>query len=63
MKLLDKWVMEAIEELTSPFTVDEVRDKIIAKKGLSKIIGSNTQIASYCKRYAYRVNTATYRRK
>lgn len=63
MKLIEKWVLEAIQELTSPFTVDEVRDKIISKKGLSKLIGNNAQIASYCKRYAYRVNTATYRRK
>ena len=63
MKLIEKWVLEAIQELTSPFTVDEVRDKIVSKKGLSKMIGSNTQIASYCKRHAYWVNTSTYRRK
>jgi len=63
MKLIEKWVMESINNLSVTFTVEEVRDSIISKKGKSIIIGSNTQLASYCRRYGYRVGPMTYRRK
>ena len=63
MKLIEKWVIEAINDLNVVFTVEEVRDMIISKKGNSLHIGSNTQLASYFRRYGYRVGPMTYRRK
>jgi hypothetical protein len=63
MKLIEKWVMESINSLNTTFTVEEVRDNIISKKGNSLIIGSNTQLASYCRRHGYRIGPMTYRRK
>ena len=63
MKLIEKWVIEAINDLNVIFTVEEVRDRIISKKGKSLLIGSNTQIASYCSRHGNRIDRMTYRRK
>ena len=62
MKLLERWIFEAMQELVEPFTISEIRDSIISKKGRSNFIGSDTQIAAYCRRYGYKVSRSTYRR-
>jgi len=63
MKLLERWIYETMSEFNGVFTIDQLRDKIVAKKGNSIYIGSNTQIASYCKKYGTLVAPKTYRRK
>jgi len=63
MKILERWIYEIVKTMDGDFTIDEVKDKIINKKGKSNLIGSNSQLASYCRRYADRVSESTYRRR
>ena len=63
MKLIEKWILEAMETLKGEFTLDELRCAIVDKKGNSIYIGSHTELAHYCKRHARKVSVRTYRRK
>jgi hypothetical protein len=62
MKLIERWILEAIATFKGEFTLDEIRGAIVAKKGNSLYIGNDTQLAHYCKRHARRVSDGTYRR-
>ena len=63
MKILERWIYETVKTIDGEFTIDELKDKIVNKKGKSNLIGSNTQIAAYCRRYANRISESTYRRR
>jgi len=62
MKLIERWILEAMATFKGEFTLDEIRGAIVAKKGNSIYIGNRTQFAHYCKRHARRVSDGTYRR-
>jgi len=62
MKLIEKWILEAMETLKGEFTLDELRGAIVDRKGESIYIGSPTQLAHYCKRHARKVSAGVYRR-
>jgi len=63
MKLIERWILEAMDTFSGQFTLDELRGAIVAKRGNSIYIGNRTQFAHYCKRHARRVDAGTYRRK
>ncbi len=63
MKLIERWILEAMDTFSGPFTLDELRGAIISKKGKSIYIGNRTQLAHYCKRHARKVDAGVYRRK
>ena len=64
-KFFEKWILEALEELEGEFTVADVLDNIIEKRGTSMYVG-NTQGIGFilCKRedLVTRIGDGVYRR-
>ena len=64
-KFFEKWILEALEELEGEFTVADVLDNIIEKRGTSMYVGNTQGIGSLlCKRedLVTRIGDGVYRR-
>ncbi len=64
-KFFEKWIIEAVSELESEFTVADVLDSIIRRRGTSMYIGNTQAIGSLlCKRadLVTRLGDGYYRR-
>jgi len=64
-KFFEKWIIEAVSQLEGEFTVGDVLDNIIRKRGTSMYIGNTQAIGSLlCKRedLVTRLGDGYYRR-